>query len=143
MRIFISLFFALSVTGLYSQSKTYKYSVSIHGGYGLENNYGNTVYFGGAALHKKISKKFSENFSITRFMISNSDLNRTVESAFDGEERFYKSWFFTPSVEYLAVGNNHSFFSFSLRTGPSLKFFNYKSLKFASVRVYADGTREP
>lgn len=116
-------------------------SASVHIGYGTENNYGNTTFFGGFGVEKNLRKKFIIGADITRF--TTNIYNAYKDQTFDNEERFYKGWFITPKAGYNVVGNNTSSFTLTIAAGPAVKYYNYKMFKSGLVKNYPDGRRIP
>lgn len=113
----------------------------MHLGYGTENNFGSTAFFGGIGWAREKGKKWVLGMQATRF--TTALYNAYDEEDFDGEEQEYKAWFLTPAIGYKAIGNHASFFSALVAIGPSLKYFNYKIFRHGLIRYYADGRREP
>jgi hypothetical protein len=115
--------------------------VQAHLGYGTENNFGSTAFFGGAGVEWAKRKKWMLATQLTRF--TTSLYNAYDGEDFDDEQQDYKAWFLTPIGGYRIIGNHGSFFSITLAAGPSLKYFHYKIFKAGLIKYYFDGRRIP
>ena len=130
--LFVSFFV---ITTSYAQKEM---RLTMHGGFGTENNIGVAAFFGGLGIEKPIHKNWSIAFDVTRFT---TNIYEVYDKSFDNEERIYKSWFVTPKVSYQLAGNNNSFCNLKLLAGPSLKIYKLKSLSTALVTYHPNGTR--
>ncbi len=110
-------------------------------GYGTENNWGNTAFFGGVNLSKPVKKHIFLELGITRFTTDIYNVYKAKPTNIDNEDRKYNAWFLTPAVNY-TLGNTNSFINFSIKIGPSLKYYNYKEFGGALIRIYPDGRKE-
>lgn len=110
-------------------------------GYGTENNWGNTAFFAGVVLSKPLTKHIFLEAGITRFTTDIYNVYKAKPTNIDNEDRKYNAWFLTPAVSY-TLGNTSSFINFSIKTGPSLKYYNYREFGGALIRLYPDGRKE-
>ena len=117
------------------------YYGQVHAGYGTENNFGSTTFFGGLAIGKPLGKKWFLEAGITR--ITTAIYNAYDNQDYDGEKQKYKSWFLTPKVGFTLLGRNDRFFSTTVAIGPSLKYFDYKLFRTGVIKYYFDGRRIP
>jgi len=110
-------------------------------GYGTENNWGNTAFFGGATLSKPINKHLFLEGGLILFTTALYNVYKDRPTGLVGQDRYYHAVFLTPDINY-TFGNKKSFLNASIKIGPSLKYQNDKILKFYQERVYPDGHSE-
>ncbi len=111
-------------------------------GYGPENNWGNRAIFAGVVIGKQLKKHLSAEIGLTYFTTAVPDQGRDMREGYKGLARKYNALFFTPAVSY-TFGNHKSQFNLSFKTGPSLKYFDYKSYRSGLFKVGSDGQQEP
>ena len=138
-KILIPFTFLICLTVANAQPNSQQ--VRVHLGYGTENNFGSTGFFGGMGLEWQKGKKWIVATGLTRF--TTAIYNAYNGEDFDGEQQEYKAWFLSPLAGYRVIGDNGSFFSATLAGGPSLKYFNHKIFKTGLIRYYFDGRRIP
>jgi len=110
-------------------------------GYGTENNWGNTAFFGGATLSKSINKHLFLEGGVTLFTTAFYNVYKDRPTGLVGQDRYYHAVFLTPDVNY-TFGNRKSFLNTSIKVGPSLKYQSDKILTSYFEKVYANGNRE-
>lgn len=110
-------------------------------GYGTENNWGNTAFFGGATLSKPVTKHLFLEGGITVFTTAFYNVYKANPTGLAGQDRYYHAIFLTPDVNY-TFGNRKSLLNASIKVGPSLKYQNDKTLTNYLEKVYANGNRE-
>lgn len=110
-------------------------------GYGTENNWGNTAFFGGATLSKSVNKHLFLEGGVTLFTTAFYNVYKDRPTGLVGQDRYYHAVFLTPDVNY-TFGNRKSFLNASIKVGSSLKYQKDKILKFYLEHVYPDGRIE-
>ncbi|MEX8546474.1 MAG: hypothetical protein V5804_02630 [Mucilaginibacter sp.] len=132
-------------TSLFAQKNSVKTKNNLYlntfVGYGTENNWGNTAFFGGATLSKPIKKHLFLEGGLTLFTTALYNVYKDRPTGLVGQDRYYHAVFLTPDINY-TFGSKKSFLNASIKIGPSLKYQNDKILKFYQERVYPDGHSE-
>ncbi len=136
--LFISSFD--TVNAQYSQKKSNLY-LNTFAGYGTENNWGNTAFFGGVNLSRPVKKHIFLELGITRFTTDIYNVYKAKPTNIDNEDRKYNAWFLTPAINY-TLGNTNSLINISIKIGPSLKYYNYREFGGALIKIYPDGRKE-
>lgn len=138
MLIFSVIFVKAQTTSIIKKSDLY---LNTFVGYGTENNWGNTAFFGGATLSKPVKKHVFLEGGLTLFTTAFYNVYKDMPTGLVGQDRYYHAVFLTPDINY-TFGNKKSFLNASIKIGPSLKYQNDKILKFYQERFYPDGHSE-
>lgn len=67
-------------------------------GYGTENNWGNTAFFGGATLSKPVTKHLFVEGKVTLFTTAFYNVYKDRPTGLVGQDRYYHAVFLTPNV---------------------------------------------
>lgn len=105
--------------------------------YVSENHIENMGMAIGLTVSKPIYKRFLIDLGATYFSTGIIDLN-TNKIMFKGEQRYYHSFFITPSVGYRIVGKQDSRFSVKFSVGPSIWYYSYKEFNSGKFTIYLD-----
>lgn len=138
--LFIWNYSSLSAQQLVNKKKGDLY-LNAFTGYGTENNWGNTAFFGGVTLSKPVKKHLIIEGGLTLFTTAFYNVYKDRPTGLAGQDRYYHAVFLTPDVNY-AFGNKNSFLNAYIKVGPSLKYQNSKTLTNYLEKVYANGNRE-
>lgn len=130
-------FFLLCSNLLHAQK-----GISLHLGYGTENNWGNTHFFAGLAFQKNLKNKFSYGINATGLTTDIYNANKGSEGRPPFETRRYNAFFLTAPFSYNIIGKNENFFKWKLNAGPSLKIYSYNLLTQWRTIIHSDGSRE-
>ncbi|QPH39180.1 hypothetical protein [Pedobacter endophyticus] len=136
--ILVSISFKLS-----AQQQKPGYNLTVLLGYGTENNWGNTAFYAGLAINKKIKRKWATEVGITYFTTDIYNENKDKPTSFEDEERRYNAIFLNMDVQYI-VGNENSLINAKIKIGPALKYYDYKAFRSGLFEYYpATGREEP